>query len=1248
MTKKFTSAWKTRAVLRNHSVFSTFSCTSNVLTSLLTYPILLMVLLISFSDAVSQSKLPQVVPVSPNAAVMAKYGETPVSLYNGTANLTVPLYQVQSGDITVPVSLEYRTVGIKVDELAGWTGLGWNLECGGIITRQVKSWDDLTSGAQMDVELATKSQFTSQVNVLSNYDHEYKPLRFELKTKDNETFDYTNIIGSMAGLNHEYDIFSYSFMNRSGRFIIAKSGEIVLEKQDDIKIKYFVEDNLHRFKITDERGFTYYFKTVEKIEVQSPLERSVVSSWYLSRIESAHHFVEFVYEDSPTLARGRTIENQVFQCVKEFGGQPGFNHNAMVVPINKMFSVENAKILNRINFNTGHLEFKIDSDRVDYSGKRITGLKVFSEFAADPVKEYDFTYSYFYDDVANNQGQYKRLRLDKVTEKAGNITLPPYEFTYNELSPYGLPISFQTKSKDHWGYYNGFLNSTLLPKFSGFVGMLPKPDFLKLDGANRASNPEHMKLFSLREVRYPTQGKTIFDTEANTYDYTLVQSNEEGDYDAQVVTVPQSIEFRGRGEHTDVVNASNAISPTVHVSIAFITSTDNGWQQFKNTYEKIYIEVGGMRRDIGGTLVNCIPDKNRCVVEFDVPKGAISWKAFIHPSISSDFVMIHAMLTWEEKVITQIEQQGKDKFLYCGGLRVKKITDYDHQGAIVKSRAYEYHYSVDNNGDGIADENRSYGKRLTIPSYNRFMIIPYANDLSFCWNFHRYDYNLKPHTKHIGYDQVTEYVVDNAGKSLNGKTVYTFINKPDSVYNYHWDVVKLNFRPVGGTDLVYQTNGLQTSRTDFVQSGLQYYPVREIKHDYSASVLNQYFSLYWEPFQQLFDDWDSYFPEQEYIFGTRSVHLFIPYLALRPEKITLNKTTEIIYHDPNDLSKKTIAEINYDYGASHVQVVKQATKNSDGTTTTIRRIYPPDYGNLSSSTSGIKNLKERNIIAVPVEEYTVHSSNATGEQVVAGTLTTFKDNAPLPDKVSVLESCPIPVNEFIPSNKVSNQFAPDEHYKSKLLFHEYDNKGNIQSVSRQNDIKMLYIWGYKGVRPIAEIKGATSLNDVAYASFDNNESGNWTITNSYRNGYDALSGRNSYDISSGELRKSDLTVTRHYVISYWKKNGACSISGAADVTTRTGKAVSGWTYYEHEFKATATTISLSGTAMVDEVRLYPKGAMMTTYVYEPLYGLTTSTSDANGIITYYKYDSLGRLIFVRDADQNIVKRYDYQYLNTGR
>jgi YD repeat-containing protein len=54
------------------------------------------------------------------------------------------------------------------------------------------------------------------------------------------------------------------------------------------------------------------------------------------------------------------------------------------------------------------------------------------------------------------------------------------------------------------------------------------------------------------------------------------------------------------------------------------------------------------------------------------------------------------------------------------------------------------------------------------------------------------------------------------------------------------------------------------------------------------------------------------------------------------------------------------------------------------------------------------------------------------------------------------------------------------------------------------------------------------------------------------------------------------------------------------------------------------------------------GTLIYTYTYQPLIGVTSET-DPNGITKYYEYDGLGRLLWVKDSNGNVIKTYSYHF-----
>jgi hypothetical protein len=88
------------------------------------------------------------VPKSPNAVVLDKVDNTPVALATGGVQASFNLYTIKAGKIGIPITLSYHSGGIKVDEIPTSVGLGWSLNAGAGISRTIRGIPD--EGIQMN------------------------------------------------------------------------------------------------------------------------------------------------------------------------------------------------------------------------------------------------------------------------------------------------------------------------------------------------------------------------------------------------------------------------------------------------------------------------------------------------------------------------------------------------------------------------------------------------------------------------------------------------------------------------------------------------------------------------------------------------------------------------------------------------------------------------------------------------------------------------------------------------------------------------------------------------------------------------------------------------------------------------------------------------------------------------------------------------------------------------------------------
>ena len=215
----------------------------------------------------SGTPFPQILPPSSDAAALGKYGQYPVSLYNGLVQIDIPIHTIQLPMFSLPISLSYHASGIKVDEIPTPVGLGWVLNAGGVITRVVDGLPDQPGNAPIHDTQWVLNNFSA--NSDSKIDYLYTIWNNEVNgAGDTET-----------------DVFYYNFCGLSGSFRYDINGNLIQVPLTNNRIEY--EDGANNFKITGNDGTIYYFSAKETsvYNVNSGWV-PYTSSWYLSYIKT--------------------------------------------------------------------------------------------------------------------------------------------------------------------------------------------------------------------------------------------------------------------------------------------------------------------------------------------------------------------------------------------------------------------------------------------------------------------------------------------------------------------------------------------------------------------------------------------------------------------------------------------------------------------------------------------------------------------------------------------------------------------------------------------------------------------------------------------------------------------------------------------------------------------------------------------------------------------------------------------------
>ncbi len=745
----------------------------------------------SYGQAVNQLMGDVTMP-SPGAASLGAYGDIPVSYSTGVPNISIPIYTITEGPLSIPIALSYHSAGVRLAEPASNVGLGWNLFAGGRVTRTVAGIPDESPNGYMyvgdDVSVTTGDP---------NYNH----------------YNIEDILG--GNKDAEADIFSFNVNGIQGQFYIDVGGEVKLIPEQDIKIEYefyqittqnhghgprggtnpITLDLFKSFTLTTTEGVKYIFGGLasETTQGEFAIERfsnraeddgrtvgSTPSGWFLRKIIDPNKTYEITLNYTPESYSYPTVPSKAFTYTKrDIGAGCGSTTEDLSGPMHEqeiytqhLTSITSTKETVHFNYGIDREDINDIDTRNDLGGKALDEISITT---GSFCKKYKLNYDYFQDHSTHATGMSEdlRLMLQSVNEEScdGSISLPPHQFDYFGKKHNGrihLPNRF-SKAIDHWGYFNGVYSNNddeyNIPPTTITNANACGNTFEHTEGnANRDTNPDSLKLGILTKITYPTGGFNEFEFEANTkYDtVTYHHTNSILDFNRE----------QNCGNTSNLTTSSFTI-PSGDLNNSFITLAINNFCDLSGQALGYYISNASVQ------LYNVTDDQLECntgLSGLQVGTNLSSLFPCIQEGKEYQFIcdidnlgfLVQITKEWDETL---------DENVPVGGLRIKSITTSDGENPdknMVKQYSYELPSHLDvcstcpegqSSGVGIVEPDYAAHVNLYCPGNHESVTILYM------------DRSIVPLSSfggtHITYSHVTERM-EGAGK-----TVHVFETEPD-------------------------------------------------------------------------------------------------------------------------------------------------------------------------------------------------------------------------------------------------------------------------------------------------------------------------------------------------------------------------------------------------------------------------------------------------------------------------------------
>lgn len=1176
------------------------------------------------------------IPPSPNAVAL---GTHQVDLFTGSPDISIPLVEVEARGYKLPIYLRYNSSGHKVETISSWVGLGFSLYTGGFITRIVRGVPD--DYKKDDIGNPQRGMLHSVIATeVYNFDY-----------TDEDRIEKINLFmggGIYPQQDTEPDIFYYNINGKTGEFYFDHTKKIKDVPHSNIHFNYTLDANkIASFTLTDDDGTIYIFSSVESSAYNSeglyPIHSfglifpfiattttTYNSTWYITQIITPYgKEINFEYENESynynlhLSSSARNCSDNT--CSEEYTSL-----------INVDMDVE-GKRLSKISSDDIEIDFLSGNIREDLPGTRRLDKIVASNKRGTKIKQWDFGFEYFISEGGTGES-YKRLKLESLKEYNGSIAKRPYTFHYNLNNKLPERMSM---AQDLWGYYNGKDDAvTLIPKIYIYTEkqedryrVIPDNKYTGetyiLNGADRRPVVEKMDAFILERIDNPEGGNIQYTYGPHHYYY---DGNE---YIGGGLRVEKVILNDGNNTANNIIKNygySDTRNPEIATSGRLIDKPIFAFHLFDPSR---WVAAGPVIDEYFNDRETYYK-RNTSQINTSAQFGGFG------PRIAYEEVEIDLGSAGSSKLF--FEFPGKFGCLYnCGD-------DY-------RETWIEEAYASNPSFGG--------GKSCTyiLPGANirGHNIYPFAPSSNFSWNRgmlrDRFDYDENGNLlREVNNDYEILYKNGGTTNYLYGLKIGLIIVLNDQIncdgsdcpicpsqaagfiygkYKIHTDVKKVLKK---STEKIYDTQSL----TKF----------QEVSKMFSYNTFGQLSNITLAQSNGTIKTISYKYPT-DYIPDCE-----VEYLLCQSGCLCLEITPACIQ-------------------------CRQACEN--------KRLQCEEIVNNEEIKPSIIKMYDRHIISPIIEQKTTIKKDAT-EKVVAADLTEYKadGNLIVPGKTFSFRS-----NEGITGftdSKLSTTgaFQFDSRYKLETTFDKYDTDGNVLGFSSYDGLNSSYIYGYNNTYPIAKVINAAP-NEIAYTSFeDETAKGGWEfeyITNSHSDcgtqyaidvnacneipGWDPNYGvcmnqavsnfeackntvQNTYTLINHDKKSGTLSFHRgsisktslpigNYVVSFWARRRVENTAGTISGSISANVSSASWKYYRFILNnVTAVNLYVDSDTYIDELRLYPQNARMTSYTYDPLVGVT-SISDENGNSTNYTYDSFGRLNYVQDHKDNIVEQYEYHY-----